>query len=123
MGTGKNGDVRTSIDEKVTRSIKGSFTLIVPLIGILAAWYSTKSDLEKDILDLRHRNAIAETRIENVERESDWRLDRAEKAIDSLRSLTDSHMRSGPDGLRHPQGLIRITTELRERIEALEKKP
>ena len=104
-------------DEKLSSNtiaaIRGLLLIVLPIVGMSAAVLGTKHGIDSKIESNGQRD---ESRSEAV----NAHLRALEKALDQLRSDFDAHARLGPDGLRHPQGVIRELEDLEERVRKLE---
>jgi len=104
-----------STDAKLLNAARGLLVLLVPIGGIIGAYYSTRAALEFDIRENRGRLE----RIEETLKEETVSLKRS---IERVRTDLDAHCNLGPDGLPHPQGVIRDVIDLEERVKNLEQK-
>ena len=103
-----------SDQDRVFYALRVVVFLVVPLASIVGAYYSTKAALEGDLSALRQR-------VEYNERDSRGQLERVYDRLKLLDSAFDTHRSLGPDGLPHPQGVIRALEELREDFNAAQK--
>jgi hypothetical protein len=93
--------------------LKGFSTLLLPVVAVTAAYYTTTGNLRSDISALR-------SDVTHIERSHAAAVSRMQRLLEDLERRLDEHRSSGPDGLNHPQGVIRSVKDLERRVEILE---
>lgn len=116
MGASKSAaDGGGGREPRSLEAFKGLATIVIPIVGLVAAYYGTTSEI-------RGKTDILERDLLHLERSHAASLDRMQELLKRIESRLDAHMRLGPDGLPHPQGVIRSLDDLDERVKALESR-
>ncbi len=114
MQKSTNGASRErSSEDQFIKGIKGVAPVLVLLVGITGAHFSTKHDIEGRIKN-------NETGWRFTEREFTGRMDSLSNKVAGLRAALDQHVNSGPDGLPHPKGWGPVIEALRRRVDVMQ---
>lgn len=102
---------REDIDSRFLAAARGLLVLLVPLGGILGAYITTRAALSARIDSNERDIKVLHAAIAEIKED-----------LDEIDSELSAHRNMGPDGLPHPQGVIRDVAQLRERVTKLESK-
>ena len=106
------------VDSRVLSSARGLLVLVLPIGAAFGAYYGVRSALEARISENSRRLDGVSKDIEYIR--GDIKDSRGD--IERLRTNIDTHRNLGPDGLPHPQGVLRELADLEKRVQKLEAK-
>jgi hypothetical protein len=101
-----NGD-RKAI---TTDSLRFFFTLFVPLVGVLVAYYAGRADTQSDLAAIKTDIIVGARDVESLR-----------NAVQSLGGRLNSHIASGSGGLPHPSGVLVDIQRVKDEVKYHEK--
>lgn len=99
----------------VIAAVRGLMVFMVPMAGVIGAYYSTRAAIEGDIRELRQR-------IEWLNESSVTARGQIERDLANLRGEFDRHAAMGVGGIPHPTGVVIELERINERLKRIEAK-